>query len=120
MKQKVKINNLQNLFNLIEINRQCSVTENEKDFFYIAAPFNSDVFVNIGKNEGICDIILRTIERLEEFDADERFTEWWSTDFAKHNGFSPSQFIGMLKEDEKTFRNLADKLRKLQYYDKII
>ena len=48
---------------------------------------------------------------LESFDADERFMELWSNDFAERNRFKPSQFIRMLQEDEKSLKELADKLR---------
>ncbi|MDR0206708.1 MAG: hypothetical protein LBI45_05575, partial [Bacteroidales bacterium] len=58
------------------------------------------------------DIICKTIEQLEEFDADERFTELWSADFAKRNCFTPLQFINMLKEDEASFKELAEELKR--------
>jgi len=105
MEQEVEINNLQKFFNWIEINSRCSVRENEKDFFRIATPFNNDVFVNIDENDDMNDIVRNTIEVLNDFDIDERFIELWD------NKFSPSQFIRILKEDEETFCNLADKLR---------
>jgi hypothetical protein len=71
-------------------------------------------------NDNISDIISDTARQLEEFDADEQFMELWSKEFAEHNHFSPSQFIRMLQEDEKSFRGVAYMLRdyveKKKYY----
>ncbi len=74
------------------------------------APNNSDVFINIEQTDEIEDIISCTIERFTDFDADERFMELWSREFAEHNHFKPSQFLKMLQEDEASFKELAGKL----------
>jgi len=113
MEQKNEIKNLRELFNWINNNKTCYVSEQEDDCFYIEAPNNADVFVNIEKENNIGDIIFRTIERLKDFDADEQFMELWSKDFAEHNHFKPSQFIRMLQEDEASFKELAHELKKL-------
>lgn len=107
-----KIENLQQLFDWIE-NNNCRVFDKEEANFTIEAPNNATWQIQFEKDDEIVDIISKIIEQLEEFDADERFTEWWSADFAKHNGFTPLQFITMLKEDEETFRYLARELRKI-------
>ncbi len=110
MQHKTEIENLQQLFDWINNSKQCYVVEEEKDFFQISAPNNAEIFVNIEKEDEIDDIISRTIERLQDFDTDERFMELWSKDFANHNHFKPSQFLKMLQEDEASFKELARKL----------
>jgi len=110
MEQKIEITNLQKLIDWIDSSENCFVSEQEKDYFNIEAPNNADVFVNIEKDDNIDDIISRTIERLQDFDADERFTELWSKEFAKQNGFRPRHFIDMLEEDETSFNELAREL----------
>ncbi|MDR1984555.1 MAG: hypothetical protein LBQ28_07020 [Prevotellaceae bacterium] len=91
--QKNKISCLQELFDWIEKSNVCLVSEKENDYFRIEAPNNADVFVNIENDDDIEDIISRTIERLDDFDADERFMELWSKEFSEHNHFKPSRFI---------------------------
>ena len=51
--------------------------------------------------------------QLEEFDADNEFMELWDIDFANRNQFKPSQFLKMLQEDEVSFKELTDQLKKL-------
>ncbi|MDR0574317.1 MAG: hypothetical protein LBG96_09865 [Tannerella sp.] len=110
MEQKNKITSLQELIEWVDSRERCYVSEQDDDYFCIEAPNNADISVNIEEDDTIEDIVARTIEHLRDFEADERFTEWWSADFAKHNGFSPSQFLRMLQEDEASFRELADNL----------
>jgi hypothetical protein len=110
MEQKIEIKNLQELFDWIDDSKICCLSEKEDDYFRIEAPNNADVFVNLEKGDDIDEIISRTIEQLENFDADERFTELWSKEFAGHNHFKPSQFLKMLQEDEASFKELAGKL----------
>jgi hypothetical protein len=111
MEQKNKIICLQELFDWIENSNVCLVSEKENDYFRIEAPNNADVFINIEKEDDMEDIISRTIERLDDFDADERFMELWSKEFAEQNHFTPSRFIKMLQEDERTFKDFAGELR---------
>ena len=113
MEQKTEINNLQELFDWIDNSKICYILEQEDDYFRIEAPKNADVFINLETDDDIDDILYRTIELLERLDADERFMELWSKDFAEHNHFSPSQFIRMLQEDEASLKELAGELRKL-------
>jgi hypothetical protein len=114
MEQKNRITSLQELIDWIDSGKNCCISEQDDNYFCIEAPNNADISVNIEENDSIEDIVARTIEYLLDFDADERFTELWSADFAKHNGFSPSQFLRMLQEDEASFRKLADNLEKIQ------
>ena len=54
-------------------------------------------------------IILKEISNtLISFDADEEFNALWSTNFAEHNNFKPSQFIEMLQEDEIFFQEVSE------------
>lgn len=111
MEQKTKINNLQELFAWIDSSKICCFEEISEEYFIIEAPNNATWQIQFEKDDEIDDIILKTIEQLEKFDADNEFTELWSVDFAKHNHFKPSQFIKMLQEDEASFKELAGKLR---------
>jgi len=113
MEQKVKIGNLEQLFDWIESNN-CYVFDKAKDYFFVEAPNNAGWQIQFEKDDDIENIISKTIEQLEEFDADEKFTEYWSADFAKHNAFTPLQFITMLKKDENTFGYLARELKKIE------
>jgi hypothetical protein len=97
MKQKNKITSLQELIDWIENSNICHVTEQGDDYFLVEASNNADVHIWVKENDNINDIISDTARQLEEF--------------AEHNHFSPSQFIKMLQEDEKTFRDVAYRLR---------
>jgi hypothetical protein len=107
MKQKQEITSLQELFDWIEKNSLCIITEKNKNFFYIATPLNTDVFIGIEDEDSLEDILYKTIKNLEDFDVDERFIDLWDKDL-----YSPSIFLRMLQEDEVRFQELADKLRK--------
>jgi hypothetical protein len=98
MEQKKQITNVEELVDWITTTHR------------VQAPNNADVFINIKKDDNIDDIIFRTIERFEDFDIDERFTELWD----KNYPYSPSQFLRILKEDEENFRELAEKLAELK------
>ena len=111
MKQKNKIKNKEELLDWIEDNFYAYRIEDEEDFFTLQAPRDASVTVCFEKDDDIDEIILKTIERLEDFDADNEFMELWCVDFANHNHFSPSQFIEMLKADERTYNNIAHHLR---------
>ena len=108
-----KITCLTELIEWIDNSKPCCVSEQEDDYFYIEAPNNADIFINLETGDDIEDILCRTIELLGNFNADERFMELWSKDFAERNHFKPSQFIRMLQKDEASFKELARELRKL-------
>ncbi len=110
-----KINYLTELFDSIDSSNICCISEREDDYFCIEAPNNADVFINLEKKDDIDNIISCTIEQLRDFDADERFMELWSREFAEHNHFTPSQFLNMLQEDEASFKELAEKLEDVQH-----
>ena len=105
-----KITCLNELFEWIDNSDICCVSEKGDDYFYIETPNDGDVFISVEKDGNIDSIISCTIELLQNFDADERFTELWSKDFAKRNQFKPSQFLKMLQENEASFKELAEKL----------
>lgn len=48
---------------------------------------------------------------IENFDVDEEFEMLWSTEFGKHNGFSPRGFIRILEEDEAYFKEQLNELQ---------
>jgi len=110
MEKDVKICDLKTLLEWIEENSRCYISEQDKDYFCIEAPNNADVYVGFVKGGDVHSLVDETITSLKDFDADELFTELWNYEFAKHNCFTPLQFITMLKKDEETFRNLAHKL----------
>ena len=85
-----------------------------EDYFFLEAPNNATWQIQFKEDDEIEDIISKTIEQLEAFDADDEFTRLWSADFAKHNAFTPLQFITMLKKDENTFGYLARELKKIE------
>jgi len=111
MEQQRKITSLQELIDWINNDNDCHVSETDNEYFYIEAPNNADVFVCIEKDADIDDIVLQTIDNLEDFDANERFMELWSKEFAEHNHFTPSHFIKILQEDKETFCGVAYRLR---------
>jgi hypothetical protein len=51
------------------------------------------------------------IDLIENFDVDEEFEMLWSTEFGKHNGFSPREFIRILEEDEAYFKEQLNELQ---------
>ncbi|MCH4519537.1 hypothetical protein [Staphylococcus haemolyticus] len=58
------------------------------------------------------DYILEVYEKaIEEFDVDNEFDSLWSSEFGRHNGFSPREFIAILEEDEAYFKNQLNELR---------
>lgn len=63
----------------------------------------------------VTDIHIRMLRvmmhRMRDIDVDDYFTELWSEEFAKHNGFTPLQFLHMLMRDEDFFKQLADEFR---------
>ena len=107
MEQKIEIKNLQELFDWINSSKTCYVDETGEDYFVVQASNNANWQIQFEKNDDIDEIILKTIEQLQNFDADEQFADWWHRDFE----YPPLQFITMLKEDEASFKELADRLR---------
>lgn len=69
------------------------------------------------KSEFKTTYLVKAIKTIEAFDPEETFNELWSSDFGKHNNFTPFQFVEILKEDEQFFKEEKDQLQKqLCYY----
>jgi hypothetical protein len=113
MKKNAKITCLQELLDWINNSNTCHITEHDTDYFIVEAPNNADIYVRFEKYDDIEKIVKKTIEKLYNFDADERFMELWSVKFANQNHFLPSHFIKMLQEDEASLKELAGELREL-------
>lgn len=88
-------------------------------YMTVEAPNHATIGVDINLNDWILNkrvaekIILKAIvERIRTFDADDEFDDLWSTEFGRHNGFRASEFIKMLQEDEKFFKECAVKMNR--------
>lgn len=73
--------------------------------------FIDDEIKNI-ESEFMSTYIKHAIKRIDDFDPEETFNELWSPEFAKHNNFSPFQFMDILKEDDQFFKEEKDRLQK--------
>ncbi|MDR0367534.1 MAG: hypothetical protein LBH82_00155 [Bacteroidales bacterium] len=104
-----RIKGIDDFVDWINSKTDCFVSEQEEDFFAIQAPNDAKVFVDFEASAGINNIVCSAIKQLKMFNADYYFDELWSSDFAER--FTPQQFIDSLKEDEASFRALAEKLR---------
>lgn len=51
----------------------------------------------------------RVAVRVDEFDVNETFEEYWSAEFAKQNGFTATGFLKLLNEDRDFFRDVVFK-----------
>lgn len=51
-------------------------------------------------------ILKRYLMRINDFDVDEEFNMLWSSTFAEHNQFKPSEFLRILEEDKSQFENI--------------
>lgn len=89
----------------------------EENHATIGIWFDLDVMEELNSVEILSYVLDTIIHRLRQFDADEEFNELWSTDFGERNGYSPSEFIEMLKDDEEEFWNKAGILE--QQYNEI-
>ena len=89
----------------------------EENHATIGIWFDIDVMEELNSVEILSYVLYTIVFNLRQFDADEEFNELWSTEFGVHNGYSPSEFMGMLKADEQQFKNKADILE--QQYNEI-
>lgn len=64
------------------------------------------------KSEFKTTYLVKAIKTIEAFDPEKTFNELWSSDFGKHNNFTPFQFVEILKEDEQFFKEEKDQLQK--------
>lgn len=86
----------------------------------VEAPNHATVEVTVDLSDWVLEdkkvvqkIILRAIaEKIRTFNADDEFDELWSFEFGKHNCFRASEFIQMLQEDEKYFKEHAVRMYK--------
>lgn len=80
----------------------------------VEAPNHATISVNTpvmeSDEETIGNLKTEMARSMGDFDADERFNEYWSKDFAEHNGFTPSGFLTMLQKDERHFHDTAQRL----------
>ncbi|GHT26155.1 hypothetical protein FACS18942_03090 [Planctomycetales bacterium] len=111
MKMSAKIQNIEDFQKWIAAHSNFGISEKGDDFFTVECPCDASVSVHFENEDDINEIILKTIERFEDFDADDEFTELWSHEFAEHNHFTPSRFLTMLQSDEKDLHELALELR---------
>ena len=97
-------------------------------YFDISGPQNSTVFVKVefpkyddetDFKEYIEDLFAtidnRVIDYCNDFDADERFNEYWH----KGSYYTARQFLEILDEDEKFFKELSDKVKANRIYNSI-
>lgn len=91
------------------------VEQGDELFVVFEAPNNSTMttVVDVQELEQCADedevraVIMNEVRRIaHSFDADDQFELFYSKEFMEHNGFTVSQFIEMLKEDEEFFHNL--------------
>jgi hypothetical protein len=107
-----KINSHNDLLEWLDKQDRAGILEAGKDYFTLECPNDAAVTVDYNFDDPIDEIIDKTIERFENFDADEEFTEVWCQEFAAHNNFRPRQFINMLTADEQFLHEMAYTLRK--------
>ncbi|GMO70530.1 MAG: hypothetical protein Ta2A_19130 [Treponemataceae bacterium] len=107
-----KIKDVKALQNWLYDNFNVAVVENFTDGFTIQCPCDASITIVYTGTDTISDIISKSIEIFDSFDANETFNELWGSRFAQHNHFTPKQFIDMLYMDEKTLRKIAYELRK--------
>lgn len=79
--------------------------------------FDLDELDGANSVEVLSHVLYTIIYRLRQFDAEEEFNEFWSTDFGEHNGYTAFEFVEMLKADEEQFHKKADILE--QQYNEI-
>jgi len=111
--EQKEINSLQELLDWIDDNSRCYTEEVESESFVVHAPCDAIQTIYFDKEDDIDTIISKTCSQLEDFDADEKFDEYWSVEFGQHNHFRASQFLKMLQDDEKVFTELAEKLEQV-------
>lgn len=100
-----------------EQDNQIYASFEEENHAMVSIWFDLDVMESMNSVEILSYVLDTIIRRLKEFNADEEFNELWSTEFGEHNGYTPSEFIEMLKDDEDEFWNKAGILE--QQYNEI-
>lgn len=82
--------------------------------FSIEAPNNATMYITVEfddsdleSEESAKSRIIKEIKKAAYmFDADEEFYKLWSREFADQNGFTASQFLTMLQEDQDFFESI--------------
>jgi hypothetical protein len=115
-----KFTQVQELLIWLDKQDRIGVLETGKDYFTIQCPNDATVTVDYNTDDSIDEILDKTIERFEDFDVDEEFTEVWCQEFAAQNHFTPRQFINMLSADEQFLHEMAYMLRKSQFMENYI
>jgi len=108
----MKIKNVEELIKWITSHSGFDFVEREYHYFTIQCPELSLFRVNYKKDDNIWEILMKTLEILDDFDADREFNSMWE-DVCPHNNFTPSQFLRMLMLDEESLHELAKELRQL-------
>ena len=80
-------------------------------YMTVEAPNHATIGVDFDKDSDEQTILREVADFMDSFDADDEFDELWSREFGEHNHFTPSQFIHMLMEDERFYRETATRLR---------
>lgn len=111
MRKSDKFRCIDDLLSWLESQPRFGILERGDDYFTVDCPYDSAITVHYTHDDDIDDIIDKTIERFEDFDADEEFTELWSREFSEENHITPRQFITMLSNDEKTLHDIAYTLK---------
>jgi hypothetical protein len=93
-------------------NAEISVEDGGRVYTTLEGDNNATVVVDLDAKDGTGtkEFVSAAKEALNGFDPDEEFDELWSDDFGKWNGFTPSQFMNMLREDDEQFEETADEM----------
>lgn len=83
-------------------NAECFIQDHD---LYVSVEGPNNATIGVSVPIGSSETLLRReiADYLYDFDADDTFDELWSPGFGEDNRFTPSQFIGMLQEDERFF-----------------
>lgn len=80
----------------------------EENHSTIGIWFDLDEFEGANSVEILSHVLYTIIYRLRQFDAEEEFNMFWSTEFGEHNRYTAFEFVEMLKADEEQFHQKAD------------
>lgn len=112
MKQ-LKIANLAEFKNWILKDHNWFQIFERNDGLDIQCPYDAPVSIIFENENNIEEVILNAIEIFEDFNADEKFNEYWSFDFQKREWFTASEFLRMLINDEGELHEMAKELREV-------
>lgn len=101
---------LVNDYHMNDQNGYVYIEDGQISEFIVEADNNATVSIDIDKlnaTHTIPDMLNVIAKEVSNFSADDTFEELWSTSFGEHNDFKAIQFLNMLIEDEKQFKNLV-------------